>query len=86
MLKGIHRGYKSDANKEPRRAWVAEAPGAPGQWLSETEYRAAGYSPDFDSLPLVVTEVLCHGPADIDALPPEDREFVRKYLERKNDA
>ena len=23
----VHRGYKADAGKEPRRAWVAEGPG-----------------------------------------------------------
>jgi hypothetical protein len=83
MRKGIHRGYKSNADKEPKRAWVAEAPGGAGEWLSEAEYRAGGYSPDFDSLPVLITEILGHGPVDIDALPPEDREYVRKYLERQ---
>jgi hypothetical protein len=84
VRKGIHRGYKSNAEKEPRRAWVAEAPGEAGEWLSEAEYRTGGYSPDFDSLPVLVAEILGRGPVDIDALPPDEREYLRDYLKRTN--
>jgi hypothetical protein len=86
VRKGIHRGYKSNIEKEPRRAWVAEAPGEAGEWLSEADYRAGGYSPDFDSLPMLVTEILWSGPIDIDALPPDEREYVREFLERTRNA
>jgi hypothetical protein len=82
MRKGIHRGYKLNADEEPKRAWVAEVAGGAGEWLSEAEYRAGGYSPDFDRLPVLVTEILGHGPVDVDALPPEEREYLRKYFER----
>ena len=86
MRKGIHRGLKLTADQEPNRAWVAEAAGGAGEWLSEAEYRAGGYSPDFDSLPVLVVKLVGSGPVDVDALPPEDREYVRQYLERKKDA
>ena len=81
VRRGIHRGYKSEANQEPRRAWVADAPGATGEWVSETEYRAAGYSPDFDSLPVRVVVASAAIPIEIDDLPEVDREFVRGCVE-----
>jgi hypothetical protein len=86
MRHGIHRGFKSSANKEPKRAWVADDQGKAGEWLSEADYRAAGHSPDFDNLPHLVVEILSAGLADMDDLPESDREFVRDYLERGKNA
>jgi hypothetical protein len=53
MRKGIHRGYKDDP-ESARRAWVAEAPGEAGEWVSKSDDIAQGYSPDFESLPVKV--------------------------------
>ena len=86
MRKGIHRGFKSQVDKEPRRAWVAETTGDAGEWLLEADYRAGGYAPSFDSLPMLVAEAMSVGPANLDDLPEVDREFVREYLERNKNA
>jgi len=80
VRRGIHRGFKSKADQQPRRAWVADAPGEAGEWLSEDEYRAGGYSPDFDSLPVLVVQHLGSVPLDVDELPPGEREYVRRQL------
>jgi hypothetical protein len=56
---------------------VSEGPSLEGEWLTEDEYRAVGYSPDFDSLPVIVVERLGSFPLDIDSLPACDREFSR---------
>ena len=53
MRKGIHKGYQDDP-ESARRAWVAEAPGEAGEWVSKSDYIAQGYSPDFESLPVKV--------------------------------
>ena len=55
MRKGIHRGYETTAMA---KAWVAVAPGEVGEWISEDEYRKAGYSPEFDRLPTLVVRRL----------------------------
>ena len=81
MRKGIHRGYKKDQDQAPRRAWVADDPMKDGEWVSEVEYRAADYSPDFDSLPVLVVERLWEGPLDIDAAPVSDKE--KEYIRQK---
>jgi len=78
MRKGIHRGYISDADKEPRRAWVSEAPGEIGEWLSEDEYRESGYSPNFESLPFKVVERVGTVPISADDLPEADRIFLKQ--------
>jgi len=58
-----------------------------GEWLSEVEYRAAGYMPDFDSLPvLVVRRLSSPRLVDIDALPPDEQEELKNYLERHKNA
>jgi len=44
--------------KDAGRVWVSEAAGEAGEWLTESQYRASGLSPDFDSLPHLVVKQL----------------------------
>jgi len=57
MRHGIHRGTLEDG-KDAERAWVSEAPGEAGEWLTEAQYRASGLSPDYDSLMHLVVQRL----------------------------
>jgi hypothetical protein len=87
MRIGIHRGYESDQNAIPRRAWISEAPGKGGEWVTETEYRAAGYSPEFDSLPMLIVQrapMRVPVPNDLDDRMCEaDKRFIDEWI-RKN--
>jgi hypothetical protein len=83
MRRGIHRGYQSDQEK-PRRAWISEAPGNAGEWVTEAEYRAAGYSPEFDSLPMLVVRSVPVSKLD-DRMCEDDKRFIGEWIEKKND-
>jgi hypothetical protein len=84
MRIGIHRGYESDQDKTPRRAWVSEAPGKAGEWVTEAEYRAAGYSPEFDTLGVLIVRSI-PVPDDLDDHMCEaDKRFIDEWLEKKN--
>jgi hypothetical protein len=61
-----------------RRAWVSEAPGEAGEWLSESDYRASGYTPDFDSLPVLIVQRIASVAISTDHLPEADREFFER--------
>ncbi len=72
MRKGRKRHKTLDGKV---RAWVSEGADESGEWLSESEYRASGCSPDFDSLPLWDLVVQRFGP-----FPISDEELQKLSL------
>jgi hypothetical protein len=84
MRIGVHRGYESDQDKRPRRAWVSEAPGEAGEWVTEAEYRAAGYSPEFDTLPVKIVRSVPVSDDLGDHMCEADKRFIDEWIEKKN--
>jgi hypothetical protein len=79
---GIHRGWESDQDKTPRRAWVSCDSGDEGEWVTEAEYRAAGYSPEFESLPVKVVQSM-PVPDDLwDKMCEADKRFIDEWIEK----
>ena len=81
---GIHRTVGSGV--EPNSAWVSSE--GIGERISEGEYRARGYVPEFESLPvLVVTRTAARelSADDLDQLEDDDRATVEEWM-KKNDA
>jgi hypothetical protein len=79
---GIHRGYESDQNEMPRRAWVSEAPGESGEWVTEAQYRAAGYAPEFDTLPVLIVRAV-PVPDDLDEQMCEvDKRWIDAWFKK----
>jgi hypothetical protein len=83
MRRGIHRGWEADQDKRPRRAWISDAPGSAGEWGTEAEYRAAGYSPNFDSLPVKIVQRIPVPDDFWDTMPEADKRYIDEYLENK---
>jgi hypothetical protein len=84
MRRGIHRGYASDEKRGLRRVWVSDGPGKAGEWLSEVEYRARGYLPSFDSLPVKIVQRTKAVQVRVDDLPQADREFVSQWMNKED--
>ncbi|CAN7384777.1 hypothetical protein [Mesorhizobium sp. LjNodule214] len=81
---GIHR--RLGAGGEPNSAWISSE--GMGERVTEDEYRARGYSPEFESLPVLVVErtaVRELSTDDLDQLEADDREMVEEWM-KKNDA
>ena len=81
---GVHRSVGTGT--EPNSAWVSSE--GIGERISEDEYRARGYLPEFESLPVLVTERIFVGqllPNELDQLEDVDREIVEEWM-KKNDA
>jgi hypothetical protein len=58
-----------------------------GKRVSEAEYRASGYSPEFESLPVLVVERISVGVLsadDLDLLEADDREMVEECMKKNN--
>jgi hypothetical protein len=82
MLKGIHRRTGSLQDQEPNRAWVSENAGDVGEWVTEDEYRARGYEPEFEKLPVVIVRRV---PTTGSEEPPEvDRLYLENYIREKD--
>ncbi len=45
------------------RVWVSEGTGKDGEWMTEAEYRASGYLPEFESVPKLIVQRI--GPISI---------------------
>jgi hypothetical protein len=72
MLKGIYRSLGP-----PPSAWVAEGPDLSGERLSEVDYRARGYLPEFDLLPVRIVQRV---PVSSHETPEADRSFIEESL------
>jgi hypothetical protein len=78
---GIHRSVGTGA--EPNSAWVSSE--GIGERISEDEYRARGYLPEFENLPLRVTQRIFAGqllPNELDQLEDVDRAMVEEWMKK----
>jgi hypothetical protein len=76
-IKGIHR--RVGTGGEPNSAWVGD--GMTGARISEEEYRAGGYLPEFDSLPVLIVQRVPVTWRD-DELCNDDREFIEEMMKK----
>jgi hypothetical protein len=70
MVRGIHRRIGS--NGQPSTAWVSD--GDRGATVTEEEYRARGYEPSFDSLPILIVQRI--PVTNLDDLCDDDKQFI----------
>jgi len=69
-MKGIHR--KIGVSGAPNSAWISD--GTTGEFVNENEYRARGYAPEFDSLPILIVQRV---PVTEAPVSPDDMAFVK---------
>ncbi|MBZ9868580.1 hypothetical protein LB515_24675 [Mesorhizobium sp. CA15] len=73
---GIHRRIGTDG--APNSAWVSSE--GVGERISEDEYRARGYLPEFDYLPVLIVQRVPVTSADDD----QDREIIEEWIKNNN--